>query len=50
MDKQLKDERFAKVGTDRKFRFLGKKERKVKIDNRFQSVFKVCKSFDIIFN
>merc|ERR1719187_1648545 len=34
-----KDSRFSKLGTDRKFRGVGRKQRKVKIDSRFQSLF-----------
>ena len=30
------DSRFAKLGTEKKFRSLGKKHKKVKIDSRFQ--------------
>ncbi len=41
MDSVLKDSRFAKIATDKKFRPLEKKKRKVNIDNRFQSVLKV---------
>jgi len=40
MDSVLKDSRFAKIATDKKFRPLEKKKRKVNIDNRFQSVLK----------
>jgi len=39
MDAILKDDRFAKIATDRKFRGGGKKQRKVKIDKRFESMF-----------
>ena len=39
MDSILKDERFARIATDRKFRGGGKKQRKVKIDKRFESMF-----------
>lgn len=35
----LKDKRFAKMGSDPKFKRLPKDERKVKIDKRFQSIF-----------
>jgi len=40
MDSVLQDKRFARIATDRKFRGGGKKQRKVKIDQRFQSMFK----------
>lgn len=40
MDSVLKDSRFAKIATDKKFRPLEKKKRKVNIDNRFKSVLK----------
>jgi len=40
MDSILKDERFAKIATDRKFRGAGRKQRKVAIDHRFKSMFK----------
>lgn len=36
----MDDPRFSKLFTDPKFRNVPKKERKVKIDNRFQSLFK----------
>ena len=39
MDSILKDERFAKIATDRKFRGGGKKQKKVQIDKRFQSMY-----------
>lgn len=39
MDVILKDDRFARIATDRKFRGGGKKQRKVKIDKRFESMF-----------
>ncbi|XP_050428510.1 ESF1 homolog [Adelges cooleyi] len=35
-----KDKRFSKIGNDPKFKRLPKAERKVKIDKRFQSIFK----------
>merc|ERR1719510_2135552 len=38
-DPILGDKRFAKLATDKKFRSVGKKHKKVKIDNRFQSLF-----------
>jgi len=39
MDPIESDERFKKLGTDKKFRSVSKKHKKVKIDKRFQSVF-----------
>jgi len=39
MESILKDERFAHIGTDVRFRSVPKAERKVKIDKRFQSMF-----------
>ena len=33
------DSRFAKLGTEKKFRSLGKKHKKVKIDSRFQVLY-----------
>ena len=38
-DPILGDKRFAKLATDKKFRSVGKKHKKVKIDKRFQSLF-----------
>ena len=38
-DPILGDKRFAKLATDPKFRSVGKKHKKVKIDKRFQSLF-----------
>ncbi|EFN79998.1 ESF1 homolog [Harpegnathos saltator] len=40
MDELLKDARFAHVAKDPKFRHIPKAERKVKIDKRFQGMFK----------
>jgi len=40
MEEVLKDERFARIAKDKKFRSVGKKQRKVEIDQRFQSMFK----------
>ena len=40
MESVLKDDRFSKIATDRRFRGAGKKQRKVQIDKRFQSMFK----------
>ncbi|XP_033219217.1 ESF1 homolog [Belonocnema kinseyi] len=40
MDKILKDDRFTHIFNDPKFRRIPKNERKVKIDKRFQSMFK----------
>ena len=39
MDPILNDKRFAKLATDKKFRSVGKKHKKVKIDKRFGSLF-----------
>lgn len=39
MDKILKDSRFAKIGTDKRFMTVSKKQKKVKIDKRFKSMF-----------
>lgn len=39
MDKILKDSRFAKIGTDKRFMTVPKKQKKVKIDKRFKSMF-----------
>lgn len=39
MDQVLKDKRFAHIGTDVRFRSVPRRERKVKIDKRFQSMF-----------
>jgi len=39
MDPILSDKRFAKLATDKKFRSVGKKHKKVKIDKRFGSLF-----------
>jgi hypothetical protein len=39
MEAVLKDERFARVATERKFRSVGRKQRKVQIDQRFQAMF-----------
>merc|ERR1719510_2182658 len=38
-DPILNDKRFAKLATEKKFRSVGKKHKKVKIDKRFQSLF-----------
>ena len=38
-DPILNDERFAKLATEKKFRSVGKKHKKVEIDKRFQSLF-----------
>jgi len=35
----LKDSRFAKIGTDKRFMTVSKKQKKVKIDKRFKSMF-----------
>lgn len=43
MEAVLKDERFARIAKDKKFRSVGKKQRKVQIDERFQSMFKDAK-------
>lgn len=40
MDEMLKDPRFAHVAKDPKFRRIPKAERKVKIDHRFEGMFK----------
>jgi hypothetical protein len=40
MEAVLKDERFARIAKDKKFRGVSKKQRKVEIDQRFQSMFK----------
>lgn len=40
MDELLKDARFAHIAKDPKFRHIPKAERKVKIDKRFQGMFK----------
>lgn len=40
MDELLKDARFAHIAKDPKFRHIPKTERKVKIDKRFQGMFK----------
>ena len=40
MDSILEDDRFSKIATDKRFRGGGKKQQKVKIDRRFQSMFK----------
>ena len=39
MDPILSDKRFAKLATDKKFRSVGKKHKKVEIDKRFGSLF-----------
>ena len=39
MEEVLKDKRFAKIATDQRFRGGGKKQKKVQIDKRFQSMF-----------
>jgi len=39
MDAIMKDKRFAKIATNSKFLPVGKKKRKVAIDNRFKSMF-----------
>jgi hypothetical protein len=39
MEAVLKDERFARVATERKFRSVGRKQRRVQIDQRFQAMF-----------
>ena len=39
MDSILNDKRFAKLATDKKFRSVGKKHKKVEIDKRFSSLF-----------
>mgnify|MGYP001345791212 CR=1 FL=1 len=39
MDPILNDKRFAKLATDKKFRSVGKKHKKVEIDKRFSSLF-----------
>ena len=39
MEAVLKDERFARIAKEKKFRSVGRKQRKVQIDQRFQSMF-----------
>ena len=39
---KMDDERFAHVGRDPKFRSMPKKHKRVKIDKRFDAMFKVC--------
>ena len=49
MDSILKDDRFARIATDAKFRAAGNKKKKVAIDKRFESMFQVSKKVLVYF-